>query len=179
MILIPGWLVALLTFPGVVCHEVAHRFFCDLAGVPVYSVCYIRLGNPCGYVVHGPLTSLRSAFLISVGPLIVNTTLCSLLSFSAAIPIIILNVAHPSIASCLLFWIAISIGMHSFPSNADIANFNAVVKSQANRGLPLYVGQYFGLVFAVANVLRIVWFDVIYAVLVAMVPLGLLLYAVR
>src|SRR5580658_7073055 len=98
MFLIPGWLIALLTFPGVICHEIAHRFFCDICGVPVYAACYIRVGNPAGYVVHGPVRSLKSAFLISIGPLIVNTLLCSLISFAAVIPLFILKVADTSFA---------------------------------------------------------------------------------
>jgi len=44
------WLIALVTFPGIILHEWAHKFFCDRTGVPVYKTCYFRLGNPAGYV---------------------------------------------------------------------------------------------------------------------------------
>lgn len=36
MFFVPGPVIAAVTFPGVIVHEAAHRFFCDLGGVPVY-----------------------------------------------------------------------------------------------------------------------------------------------
>ena len=52
--MIPGWLISLVTFPGVVVHEAAHRFFCDVTDTPVYEVSYFRpRGKPAGYVIHG------------------------------------------------------------------------------------------------------------------------------
>jgi hypothetical protein len=167
MFMIPGWLVALLTFPGVIFHEMAHRFFCDIAEVPVYAVSYIRVGNPAGYVIHGPVKSLRSAFLISIGPLIINTLLCSLISFAAVIPIYILKVGDTSIASGLLIWVGISMGMHAFPSNTDTDNFSALVERTGTRGLAHLIGRCLSGVFAFANALRFFWFDAIYAFLVA------------
>ena len=52
MIIIPGWLIALVTFPGVIVHEAAHFLFCRLRRVAVFDVCYLRFGNPAGYVIH-------------------------------------------------------------------------------------------------------------------------------
>lgn len=167
MLFIPGWLIALLTFPGVICHEIAHRFFCDLAGVPVYAVSYIRIGNPAGYVIHGQVRNLKSAFLISIGPLIVNSALCSLISFAAVIPIFILKVADTSIASGVLMWVGISMGMHAFPSNTDMDNFSAILRSTGKRGFSHLLGQFFSGLFALANALRFFWFDAIYAFVVA------------
>ncbi len=78
MFFIPGWLLALVTFPGVIVHEIAHRFFCDVTDTPVYEVAYFRPGqNPAGYVIHGPAKNLRAGLLISAGPLLINTVLCS------------------------------------------------------------------------------------------------------
>src|SRR5579864_5151355 len=119
MFFIPGWLIAILTFPGIICHEIAHRFFCDIAGVPVYEICYFRVGNPAGYVQHGPARNLKSAFLISIGPLIINTLLCSLITFAAVIPIFILNATDTGGASILLRWVGFSIGMHAFPRSEE------------------------------------------------------------
>ncbi len=35
MLFFPDWLIAMTIFPGVVAHEIAHYFFCDLTGTPV------------------------------------------------------------------------------------------------------------------------------------------------
>lgn len=50
--IIPGFLISILTFPGVIVHEIAHQLFCRICGVAVLDVCYFKAGNPAGYVVH-------------------------------------------------------------------------------------------------------------------------------
>ena len=58
-------------------------------------------------------------------------------------------------------------GMHAFPSNVDMDNFTALVKHTGTRGLAHFVGKFFSGLFALANVLRFIWFDAIYAFVVA------------
>jgi hypothetical protein len=114
---VPGTLVALLTFPGVIVHELAHRLSCAVAGVPVYKVRYFRLGNPSGYVVHGGTRDYSGAFLICVAPFLFNSG-AALAFFAFAI-----NGDFAGAAAVpLLCWLGISIAMHSFPSRADADN---------------------------------------------------------
>ena len=87
MILVPGFLIAVLTFPGVIVHEIGHRLSADLLQVPVYQVCYFRFGNPAGYVIHGPVKGIKDSLLISIMPMITNTLLCALITFSAVFPL--------------------------------------------------------------------------------------------
>lgn len=177
---IPGSIISTLTFPGVIIHEMSHRFFCDLEKVPVYDACYFRFGNPAGYVTHGPVTKLKSSILISIGPLIINTVLCSLLTFSAVFPIIILKVENPSIVFPLLLWIGISIGMHAFPSNVDINNFTNAVKNAKEGALLLVLAKLFAGILKTANALRIIWFDLIYAVAISQIlPSVIMSYILR
>ncbi|UYY57749.1 metalloprotease family protein [Sphingomonas sp. S2-65] len=170
MLFLPGWLFSAITFPGVIVHEIAHRLFCHLTGVPVYEVSYFRFrGNPAGYVVHGPPPTLRSALLISAGPLIVNSLLCMLLTFAAVIPLIILDDSDVSAVSIFLFWIGISIGMHAFPSNHDAEAF--VLHAEERRGASSIVAtlaQLFAWLLKAVNALRIVWIDLFYAVALSM-----------
>jgi hypothetical protein len=168
MFFIPGFLIALVTFPGVIVHEAAHRLFCDLAGVSVYKVCYFRVGNPSGYVLHGPTKSLRANFLITVGPLIVNTLLCAVISFPLAISLP-LNVTDVPGVFVLLGWLGISIGMHAFPSPQDAANFSAAVRTSGRGFLHVVASAFQGLVW-IAHFLRFFWFDLIYAVFIASIP---------
>ena len=51
MFFIPGFLIAIVTFPGVIVHEAAHLFFCRWFKLEVYDVCFFRVGNPSGYVI--------------------------------------------------------------------------------------------------------------------------------
>lgn len=161
--LIPGWIISLVTFPGVIAHEIAHKFFCDLAGVRVYDVCYFRIGDPAGFVVHGDTRNLRNSFFISIGPLLVNTVLCALLTFSGIFPLIILGAEKYNHIFILLLWVGYSIGMHAFPSNEDADNFILDVESMG-AGIFYWMSMVFVGLINIANVFRFIWFDLIYAV---------------
>ena len=172
--IIPGWLISLLTFPGIIVHEAAHKFFCDLRGVPVYEVSYFNLSKTPGYVIHGPVKDLKSAFLISAGPLIINSLLCMIFTFSSFIPWVALGLGvknSPWIYTALM-WFGLSIGMHAFPSPHDADNFKELVKAQ-NKGFILKtVSWVFVIIMNIAHALSVVWFDLFYALgLIWVLPL--------
>jgi hypothetical protein len=168
MFFMPGLLISLFTFPGVIIHEMAHRFFADLAGVPVYEVCYFRLGNPSGYVIHGKPVNVKQALLISVGPLIINTILCSAITIAAIYPWFIFN-SQMNTQECILIWLGLSIGMHAFPSNHDMASFSRIVKEKKSNVFLILIAKMIECIFQIANLLRFFWFDLIYAVCVTLI----------
>ncbi|MFL5942359.1 MAG: DUF3267 domain-containing protein [Gaiellaceae bacterium] len=163
--MIPGWLISLVTFPGVVVHEAAHRFFCDVTDTPVYAVNYFQpKGKPAGYVIHGRPRSLGAALLISGGPLLINTALCAVLTLAVAYQHFVLDAGVHGPVLLLLTWLGYSIGMHAFPSRQDAASFTAQVKESRGHGITLLLAQVMSGLVTVANALRIIWFDAIYAV---------------
>ena len=86
--IIPGFVIAAMTFPGVIVHEAAHMLFCRLFGLAVLDVCFMRLGgNPAGYVLHEPTERFTAAFFVGIGPFIVNTALCLVFCLPAFIPV--------------------------------------------------------------------------------------------
>ena len=95
MFFIPGELIAIATFPGVIVHEAAHMFFCKLRHVAVLDVCFFRFGNPAGYVVHDYADRFSTSFLICLGPFLVNSLLCMLICFPAFMPLRVFGVTHP------------------------------------------------------------------------------------
>jgi hypothetical protein len=152
-----GWLVAIVTFPGVIIHEWAHKLFCDLAHVPVHKTLYFRLGNPAGYVVHGPVHNYGQAVLITTAPFIVNT-LVAALAFLAA-----LNITH-IVASCILYWFGIAVAMHSFPSREDAGNLWHYTKNALKRNpLVLLMLPLVG-ILKLAGLLKAFWFDLLYSI---------------
>lgn len=164
---IPGSVISLITFPGVIVHEIGHRFFADQARVPVYDVCYYRFGNPAGYVIHGPVKGVKNALLIAIGPLIVNTTLCSVITFTVIPSIFTLAETPNPWPFFLLLWVGISIGMHAFPSNEDMQNLVQAVKEEKKGGLLVFAAHLFAGIFWFANILRFFWFDAIYALCIS------------
>lgn len=154
---IPGEVIAILTFPGIIIHEFAHKIFCQISGVPVYEVCYFRVGNPAGYVKHGAVYGYSQAFLIDVAPFIIN----SLLAFT--IFLFAINIPENFI-NYVLYWLGISIAMHSFPSSGDADKLwdyskrSWKVTPLALMGFPIVV------LIKIANLLSVVWFDFFYAI---------------
>lgn len=158
--MLPGWIIPALTFPGVMAHEYGHKFFCRLFGVPVYKVCYFRFGNPAGYVLHEEPRHFVQSFFITVGPFIVN----NLLAIGAFVCTLSVVVGDP-IAQLVFGWLGFSFAMHSFPSRNDAKN---LVAKMWWHFLPniflMIIGLPFVAIIYVANLLRVIWFDAIWAV---------------
>ncbi len=152
-----GWLIALITFPGIILHEWSHKFFCDRTRVPVYKTCYFRLGNPSGYVIHGEVDNYGKAFLIATAPFVVNT-IVSVICFIIAV------VLPLGPAAYVLCWLGVAIGMHSFPSSQDADNLWSYARKAWRNPLVLLSFPIIGLI-KLAGLLRSVWFDLLYAVL--------------
>lgn len=169
MLIIPGLLISIVTFPGVIIHEWSHKKFCDWMKVKVNKVVYFRFGNPAGYVIHEEPTTYKQTFYISVGPLILNTILTLLFGYIA-------SQTYPgSGLHYILIWIALSIGMHAFPSDHDGRNILARSKKEIkNRGSFIHYLAYpaYWLLWT-ANKLRFFWFDLIYAIILVYAVSGL------
>lgn len=159
--MIPGQLIALLTFPGVIIHELAHKKFCDWFNVPVIKVVYFSfLKNPAGYVIHEQPKTYKQIFWISIGPLIVNSILTIVLGIIAS------GLPSDSWSYILVIWLALSLGMNSFPSDQDMNHISSASKLALKKGGSIfhYLAFPFVLIVWVANKLSFFWFDAIYAV---------------
>lgn len=164
-------LLMLATFPGVVVHEWAHKKFCDWFGVKVFKVSYFRIKSiftnqdePLGYVVHAEPNSFLHVFLISTGPLIINSGIAIVFSFIAN-HITGTHTTFGDITRFTFYWLAVSIGAHAFPSNQDARNI--LQRSQmhiARNASPLHYLSYpFFSFICFANRLRRWWADFLYA----------------
>jgi hypothetical protein len=163
--IVPGVLITLVTFPGVMVHELAHCLFCRWTGTRILRVCYFRLGNPAGFVIHERPTSVWKSILIGVGPLFVNTAA----GFAIALLAIVL---HRSLhlrewLFAALLWLAVSVSMHSFPSSGDA---RTIWDALWSKGAPItarLVGTpLVGLIYLGA-LASIFWLDLVYGVGVA------------
>lgn len=164
--IIPGFIISILTFPGVMAHEFAHELFCRLTGTRVMKVCYFRFGNPAGYVVHEAPESVWKHILIGIGPFIVNTALGFLAGLFAVKKS--LFAGELKSAGFFLVWLGLSIAMHSFPSTGDA---KSIWRALWCKGAPLsakLVGTpLVGLIFLGA-LGSIFWLDLAYGIVVAM-----------
>ena len=163
---VPGQLIALVTFPGVIVHEAAHQLFCRLFRVAVLDVCYFQADNPAGYVVHEPTVRPGQQIWIGVGPFLVNTVVGALIAAPAAIPV--LEFGAGDWLDGILIWLGVSIAMHAFPSTGDAESiWAAVEKPETPFATKLIAGPVVLLIYLGA-LGSMIWLDVLYGVLVAM-----------
>ena len=165
MFFIPGFLISIATFPGVIVHEAAHLFFCKLFRLSVYDVCFFRVGNPAGYVIGEKTGNFRTLFFVSMGPFVINTVLCVVFCTAAFLPVWELKI--DDLMAYFFYWLGLSIGMHAFPSTVDLTNIWVMAPGLAKKGnvlaiisLPLVAALY------VLNFARVVWADLGYGIAV-------------
>lgn len=163
---IPGIVISIVTFPGVIVHELAHQLFCRWFKIPVFEVCYFRTQNPVGYVLHEPAKKTYQTVFISVGPFIINTLICFILGMSASLQF---KFDSANIIDYLLMYLAISIGMHAFPSTGDASSlWNTVMKSEESSWFSkAIVAPIVGFIYLGA-LGSFFWLDAIYSLAVSM-----------
>lgn len=161
MFIIPGFVISLLTFPGVIIHEAAHLLFCRIARVAVFEVSYFRLKDPAGYVIHEQTDDFKKLFLISMGPFFVNSAGCVLFCTAAFMPLWELNIDDP--LAFFYAWLGLSIGMHAFPSTEDLKHIWKAAPEAAKQFNVLAIASFpIVAVLYVLNFLRVVWADLLY-----------------
>ncbi len=171
--MIPGILISILTFPGIIVHEISHLLCCRMLGIKVHKVCYFRLGNPAGYVAHDLPNALQQ-ILIGFGPFFVNTTVGLLLGLTSGIARHRFGVSLISWPMILLPWLTVSVAMHAFPSTGDARSIWRSLWARETSwpvrilGMPLVLAIYAG---ALASVF---WLDVGYGVAVLWLALRIM-----
>lgn len=164
MIIIPGQLIALLTFPGVIVHELAHLLFCKILNVKVIEVCFFRVEKTPGYVIHESSTNPWKVLGISIGPLLLNTITGGMIGLSAAVPAY--EFGDFRFTDAIVVWLGISIAMHSFPSQTDAYSLRHFVKSNpVSAGIKYFFVpvSYF---LQTCAALSVIWLDFGYGVFI-------------
>ena len=149
-------LISILTFTGVIFHELGHKIFCHLTGVRVINTCYFRFGNPCGYVKYEMPSRFIQSFLIAVGPFIINTALALMLFWISHFVEFKIEIA--------LIWLGGSMAMHAFPSSVDGKTLWHDANRHIRHNLFVIFAYPFVLLILLATALRRVWFDLFYAI---------------
>lgn len=119
-------LITLLTLPGLIIHEIAHRFICDILDIPVYKVQYYEISPKklSGCVVHAPPPDCFHQFLICLAPFFINSLFCMVFTFPFIISYTFFSVSliegGVEYFAIIMAWIGITASLHAFPSDQDI-----------------------------------------------------------
>jgi hypothetical protein len=116
-------------------HELAHAFFCVLGGVKIFKIKLFQFSEVSGYVEHGNPKNLISAFLISFGPLFLNTAVAFFLfreiNFSETFPFFQNFLVDWK--NLLFFYLATSISLSAIPSDQDGKSFGEYIKNKIKK----------------------------------------------
>lgn len=164
--IIPGFIISIATFPGVIVHEIAHQLFCRWQRIAVLDVCYFRIGNPAGYVIHEIPPSAFQSLLVGIGPFFVNTVLGAVIAFPGAIPV--LKFESGDLLDYFFIWLGVSIAMHSFPSTGDAKGVWQALKSKQVSWITRIIAAPVVLLIYVGAFGSVVWLDLIYGAAVAL-----------
>lgn len=145
----------LITAPGIIMHELGHLIFCLFSGVKVYKIKLFGFGKKAGYVVHDEPQKFYQGFLISFGPLILNS-LTALVLFSLYKP------PYLSQTSLLCLWLGFSISLHAIPSDGDATALFNLASHRIWKNPLVSLGYPFILIIYVLNLLKRLHIDVIY-----------------
>lgn len=147
---------AILTAPGVVVHELAHALFCFLSGVKIHKINLFRFQKVAGYVVHDEPHGFFSSWLISFGPLIVNSYLAMFFFAQLQSPY--------SFWDLLFLYLGVVVALQAIPSTGDAESLLLM----ANRNFwrkPLVILLYpLVLVLYLLNLLKRFYFDWAYVI---------------
>lgn len=174
MFFLPGIVITVITFPGVIVHELAHQLFCRWCKVPVFKVVYFQFENPVGYVVHEIPSNKWHSILISIGPFILNTLLGALIAFPAALPVFTFN--NAGFVDYLLIYLGVSIAMHAFPSTGDAnAIWKQINDKETSWWVKIFGYPIVGLIY-LGSLGSFFWLDLLYGIGVAVGLPNLIIY---
>ena len=134
--------------------------------MPVFDVCYFRVGNPAGYVIHENPRRASQQIWIGIGPFVVNTVVGALIALPGAIPVLKFDAGRP--LDFILIWLGVSIAMHAFPSTGDA---KSIWRGVTSRDVPV-VGKIVATpivaLIYLGAVGSIFWLDLLYGIAVAL-----------
>lgn len=138
------WIKLLILSPGVVVHELAHAFFCIITGTKIYKMVIFQFSEVAGYVEHQRANDIVSAFLISFGPLFLNTVVAFVLFQKTNLDF---NgwkefIKSFNLESIIFLYLGISISLSAIPSDADGSSFGEYIKLTVSRNFlwfPLFI----------------------------------------
>jgi|SRR4030095_7464075 len=164
--IISGPAFALFTFPGVIMHEIAHRFMCDILQIPVYEINYFSGGETqAGHVCHHKTNNVNHDLLIGFAPLIINSFFCMLFTLPYGSTLMITGAGIVNYQSMFIYWVGISMGVHAFPSNHDL--HDGWIHLRKNNGS--LVIRSLCSIMQLLNQLSFFWIDVAYAMILSMI----------
>ena len=155
--IIIGYLVRIVTFPGLILDALINKATCSFLHVKVLKVDYFSVGTSEA-VMHEKPEKYSTVFSIAIIPFVVMSLIAMFIFYIGK------NLS-PTV-ELLCIWLGISVAAHAFPNTKTGGllwsnSFKEIKEGNyfAIIGLPLVI------IIFVARILHVLWLDIIYGVL--------------
>lgn len=164
-------LLSYLTFPGIIVHECAHAWACRRLGIRVLKVCYLRIGNPMGYVLHERPTYALQHIAIATAPFLVSSLVALTCGLAGALAASArFSAGYADSLGLLACWLSFSVALHAFPSSGDgDALWDEVTGGERGFMAKALLAPVVGLI-RLAQRGAAFWCDVLYAMVITALP---------
>ncbi len=116
---LPKWFFNVVLFPGVIFHEMSHFIACIILGVRITETKFWGLEE--AHVKHEEPSLLKTA-LITTAPLTLGTIISFFFITLGHKQMLALTTVNDLLFSLALYWLALGICFHGFPSSQDAEN---------------------------------------------------------
>ncbi len=144
--------------PGVIIHELSHALFCLFSGVKIYKMRLFTLNKRArvvGFVTHAEPESFWQNFLITFGPLIINSLITLFLFALISPPYLVWQ-------NTLYAWLGLVFGLQAIPSDGDAQSLLVSANRRVWRNPLVVLGYPFVLLIYILNWLKKIHIDLIY-----------------
>ncbi len=154
--IIIGYLVRIVTFPGLILDALINKATCNFLNIKVLKVNYLSVGASEA-VVHEKPERYSTVFSIAIIPFVA-------ISLIAIFIFYIGKNLTPAIG-LLCIWLGISVAAHAFP-NTKIGGllWSMSIKEIKEGNYLAIIGLPLVIVIFVARILHVLWLDIIYGV---------------
>jgi hypothetical protein len=174
--IVPGFLVNWVTFPGVIIHEWAHLRAARWRSLRVHDVNYFSFFGG-GYVDRQRAYNVHDQLAVTMAPLAVNTALAAL-GYAIAIFLFINaeTITPPAFVppdveftaaligvAYLLGWLSFSVAAHALPSGADIRNAWRVARNWWSKSIVAFCSLPLLTLLYLVSWLKFFWIDAVYS----------------
>ncbi len=146
--------------PGVIMHELSHALFCIFSGVKIYKIklfSFSRRSKIAGYVQHAEPESFWQNFLITFGPLIINSLIVLFLAALIKAPYLVWQ-------NTLYAWLGLVFGLQAIPSPGDAQSLFGAANRRVLRNPLILLAYPFVFLIYLLNWLKRLNIDLIYVI---------------
>lgn len=146
--------------PGVIMHELSHALFCVFSGVKIYKIrlfTFSKRARVVGFVTHAEPESFFQNFLITFGPLIINSLITLFLFALIKPPYLVWQ-------NTLFVWLGLVFGLQAIPSDGDAQSLFGLANRRVLRNPLVLLAYPFVFAIFILNWLRRIHFDLLYVI---------------